>query len=196
MEQKPVASSLSQMSGDELFKRLNAHAIRVFGEYGFLGSESVLTGVAKSPEDYAEKIFVDHVMGRIREKGLAYLCRAVRNDIIDDLRSPTQKMTETRPNLPQQVTDDDRPRAPVMDDLTHPDKPVDDLLIEEAYVAHLRRCVDLEPDLKEYLEAIVDLGLTKPADIASALDIPTTEVQARRKKMRRRLVRLGIAQVK
>jgi DNA-directed RNA polymerase specialized sigma24 family protein len=196
MEPKHVASSLSQMSGDELFKRLKAHAIRVFGEYGFLGSESILPGVAKSPEDYAQKIFVDHVMGRIRDKELAYLCRAVRNDIIDDLRSPTQKLTESRPNLPQQAQDDDRPRISVMDDLIHPGKLVDDLLTEEAYRAHLLSCVDKEPDLKEYLEAIFYLDLTKPGDIASALDIPATEVRARQKKMRRRLVGLGIAQVK
>jgi len=191
-----VANSLSHVSSEELLKKLTAFAVMVFGEFGFLGGEALLPGIGKSPLDYAERIFVDYVMGRIRAKELAYLCHAVRNDIIDDLRSPAQKRTELRSNLPQNRQNDDGPRPPAMDDLRASNPTVEDVLDEETYKARVRRCVEDEPDLKEIVEAVFDLNLTKPTDIASALDITSAAVQARRKKLRRRLITSGIVQVK
>jgi DNA-directed RNA polymerase specialized sigma24 family protein len=189
-----VTTPLATISKDEVWKRLLAHALRVFREFGLSGDDSVLPGFGKSPDDYAQTVFIKYVLGQTKAKELAYLCKAVRNDIIDDLRSPIQKLTESRANLTPNLVEGDK-HIPTMDDLQSPNKPVDDLLSEQSYIARLRLCVEREPDLKEYLEAIVDLGLTKPADIASFLEISPEAVRARQKKMRRRLIGHCIVQV-
>ena len=189
-----MATPLARISNEELWKRLLVHAVWVFHEFGFSSRGSVLPGLGKSPEDYAQTVFMKYLLGEIKAKNLSYLCKAVRNDIIDDLRSPSQKLTESRANLTQERAGPDN-RLPSMDDLQSLGKSVDDLLSEEAYISRLRRCVESEPELKEYLEAIVDLGLVKPAEIASLLGIFPEAVRARQKKMRRRLIGLGIGQV-
>jgi DNA-directed RNA polymerase specialized sigma24 family protein len=189
-----VGSPLAMMSKVEVWKMLLAHALRVFGEFGLSGADAVLSGFGKSAEDYAQTVFIKYVLGQTKAKELAYLCKAIRNDIIDDLRSPVQKLTESRANLTENTVEGDKHIAS-MDDLHSPKKPVDDFLSEESYIARLRLCVENEPDLKEYLEAIVDIGLTKPADIASFLEISPEAVRARQKKMRRRLIGHGIVQV-
>lgn len=188
-----MVTSLATITRDELWKRLLVHALRVFREFGFSG-DSILPGFGKCPEDYAQAVFMKYLLGQIKAKELAYLCKAIRNDIIDDLRSPNQKLTESRANLTQEIAGVDN-QHPAMDDLQRLDKAVDDLLSEESYINRLRRCVESEPDLKEYLEAIVDLGITKPAEIGSVLGISAEAVRARQKKMRRRLIGQGIVQV-
>jgi len=45
-----------------------------------------------------------------------------------------------------------------------------------------------DPDLEEMVRVILDLNLEKPRDIAAALGITTTEVQNRKKRLRRRFV--------
>ena len=45
-----------------------------------------------------------------------------------------------------------------------------------------------EPDLEEVVRAILDLNLHKPRDIAAALGITTTEIQNRKKRLRRRFI--------
>jgi DNA-directed RNA polymerase specialized sigma24 family protein len=187
-----VAAQLATMSKSEIWKRLLAHALQVFAKYGFAGA--ILPGIGKCAEDYAQEMFIKYALEQIKAKELAYLCTAMRNKIIDDLRKPAQRLTESRANLTQTAADADR-RIPSMDDLQSPDKPEIDKLSEETYIARLRVCVESEPDLKEYLEAIVDIGLTKPADIASFLEISPEAVRLRQKKMRRRLVGQGIVQV-
>jgi DNA-directed RNA polymerase specialized sigma24 family protein len=187
-----VAAKLATMSKSEIWKRLLAHALRVFAKYGLAGA--ILPGIGKAAEDYAQDVFIKYVLEQIKAKELAYLCTAIRNNIIDDLRKPIQRLTESRANLTEGAVDGNR-RIPSMDDLQSPSKPAIDMLSEEAYIARLRVCVESEPDLKEYLEAIVDIGLTKPADIASFLEISPEAVRLRQKKMRRRLIGQGIVQV-
>jgi DNA-directed RNA polymerase specialized sigma24 family protein len=189
-----VATPLATMSKGELWKRLLAHALRVFAEFGYCGADSILPGFGKSAEDYAQNVFIKYVLGQSKAKELAYLCKEIRNDIIDDLRSPIQKLTESRGNLAENTVQGDK-HIPSMDDLQDLGKPVSDLLSEKSYTDRFRRCVESEPDLKDYLEAIVDIGLTKPADIASFLEISPEAVRARQKKMRRRLIGQGIVQV-
>ena len=43
-------------------------------------------------------------------------------------------------------------------------------------------------DLEEMVSAVLDLNLHKPRDIAAALGITTSEVQNRKKRLRRRFV--------
>jgi DNA-directed RNA polymerase specialized sigma24 family protein len=190
-----VAAPLASISKDELWKRLLVHAVWVFHEFGFSSKDTVLPGFGKSPEDYAQTVFMKYLLGQIKAKNLTYLCRAVRNDIIDDLRSPAQKLTESRANLAHEKYGAENP-IPSMDDLQSLNKSADDVLSEESYIARLRRCVESEPELKEYLEAIVDLGLDKPAEIGSFLGISPEAVRARQKKMRRRMIGHGIVEVK
>src|ERR1700722_9985649 len=94
-----LATPLAAMSEGEVWKRLLGHALRVFAEFGFFGADRVVPGFGKSAEDYAQTVYISYVLGQTKAKELAYLCTTIRNDIIDDLRSPLHKLTESRANL-------------------------------------------------------------------------------------------------
>lgn len=61
------------------------------------------------------------------------------------------------------------------------------VLDEDEYRAHIRAVVEDEPPLKDLVEAVLDLELCKPEDIADALGTSAADIQNRKKKLRRRL---------
>jgi DNA-directed RNA polymerase specialized sigma24 family protein len=70
------------------------------------------------------------------------------------------------------------------------------LLDEENYRKRVSASLAGEPELAEVVRAILDLNLYKPREIATALGISVTEVQNRKKRLRRRFTELNLVQGK
>jgi DNA-directed RNA polymerase specialized sigma24 family protein len=86
------------------------------------------------------------------------------------------------------VANDSADGAPSLDELPADASDVSILLEDEDYCRRVWASLAGEPDLEEVVRAILDLNLHKPRDIAAALGITTTEVQNRKKRLRRRFI--------
>lgn len=119
------------------------------------------------------------------------LATALRNDVIDALRKAAHGKEEPRPPTAED-DESETHAAPAIDEYsgTAEDPVVE--LDEEKYKATLRTRLSGEPDLVEMVEAVLDLDLRKPEEIASVLGVNAEDVQNRKKKLRRRLIQHGI----
>lgn len=72
----------------------------------------------------------------------------------------------------------------------------DTALDEDRYRSRLRAVLGREPELLEVVEAVLDLNLCKPEAIADVLNTTASEIQNRKKKLRRRLVKHGIVKAR
>ncbi len=183
-----------------LARRLTAYGLIVFAELSLGGKDSVIPGTGLSVDDFVGKILLEYTTGKIKHhksRGalMTVLGTAMRNDIIDALRKKSHEREETRAtvsvNKDSESTDyekpslDDYPQAVAPD----PSSAVD----EDEYRDRIRAAVDDEPELKEVVEAVLDLELYKPEDIASALGTSAADIQNRKKKLRRRLCKQELA---
>jgi len=188
-----LPSKMAETDSCALIDKLMAHALRVFAEYGLYGKDAVIPGVGVSAEDFAWDILREHLTGKIKNKDLPYLLTALRHDIVDKLRLDAHEKTDHFPVNPPGELDAENTKC--LDGFASGEPRADDLLYQSGYTARVRRLVADEPDLRELVEAVFDLGLTKPGDIAEALGVPATDVYARQKKLRRRLITHGIREV-
>ena len=180
-----MSNPLAEADACELIERLTAHALRVFAEYGMPGRDAVIQGIGKSAEDFAYDVLTEYLTGKIKTKELAYLYTALRNDIIDKLKSSPHCTSVLMPVIPQ--SDLAPENAECLDRFPSKQVRADDYLSEESYKSRVRNLVADEPDLREIVEAIFDLDLLKPQEIADALNITPVEVYARKKRLRLRL---------
>jgi DNA-directed RNA polymerase specialized sigma24 family protein len=79
---------------------------------------------------------------------------------------------------------DDFPQQSVPDQIS--------VLDEAAYRDRVRSSFENEPKLKEVVEAVLDLDLYKPEEIADAIGTTAADIQNRKKKLRRRLRAAGL----
>jgi len=70
------------------------------------------------------------------------------------------------------------------------------LLDEENYRKRVWASLAGEHELAEVVRVILDLNLHKPREIAAALGISATEVQNRKKRLRRRFIESNLVQGK
>ena len=188
-----MGNSSAEISPAALFQKLTAHAVRVFAEYGLCGPAAVMPGLGLSAEDFASIVFIEYTTGKIKVKQLAYLYTALRNDIRDKLGSAAQKTTDHLPITTE--VDKDGKAMKHLDGFPSKDCLVEDLLCEDSYKSRVRACVATEPELRELVEAVFDLDLVKPAEIAVALGVSSEEVNVRKRKLARRLVKHGLKMV-
>lgn len=182
----------------ELSVRLEGYGLRIFAEFGLGGQNATVPGVGLSLED-----FVWNVLSQYAEGALAYeaargelfslLARALRNDIIDALRKAAHSREEARSPLPRENTSENEPVT--LDELPTQSASIESLLAEQSYRARLLETFSDEPELADVVRTILDLDLTKPQEIAAALGIPVTELQNRKKRLRRRLVEYRAVEV-
>jgi DNA-directed RNA polymerase specialized sigma24 family protein len=175
----------------ELAFRLAAFARRTFADFGLGGPDAALTGVGLSPEDFAWRVREDYVEGRLAHEAsrgdvFALLATALRNDIIDSLRKAAHMREENRSSLRRER--DSADDLPSLDELPAKASDVSITLEEEEYRRRVWATLAGEPELEEMVRAILDLNLHKPRDIAAALSITATEVQNRKKRLRRRFI--------
>jgi len=192
-DDRDVAKSMDDIGAGELIQRLTAFAVRAFAMYGMVGPGAVMPGVGMSAEDFASNLFVDYLTGKIKIKALPYLYTALLNNVRDKLGSSAQKTTDHIPANAE--TDGDGERAKHLDGFSSNQTPVVDYLCEESFKARIRACAAIEPDLKEIVEAVFDLELLKPAEIAEVLGITAEEFHVRKRKLARRLVKYGLKMV-
>lgn len=180
----------------ELAVRLAGYGARTFAELGLGGHTAVIGGVGLSIEDFVWKTLADFAEGRLKyhsSKGdlLNLLGTAMRRDIIDALRKRSHEREEARPP----VADDKGAGESHKRSLEHFASDGTDLVQivdEEEYCARVRAAFDDEPELKEVVEAVLDIGALQPREIADVVGVSTDEIQNRKKKLRRRVVERGL----
>jgi DNA-directed RNA polymerase specialized sigma24 family protein len=184
---------LAEADACALIEKLMAYALRVFAEQGLGGKGAVIPGVGKSAEDFAYDVLLQYLTGKIKNRDVPYLLTALRNDILDKLKSAAHKTTDHLPANPQGDSEDGKTKF--LDGFQSRDKPVDALVCEKSYEERARKLVAAEPDLRELVEAVLDLDLHKPAEIAEALGTTATNIQTRKKRAKRRLMVLNSQEV-
>jgi RNA polymerase sigma factor (sigma-70 family) len=183
----------------QLTKRLTAHGLVVFAEFSIGGKDAVIPGTGLSVEDFVGKVLLEFTLGKIKHhksRGslITVLGTAMRNDIIDALRKKSHEREETRSSISvneDSELQDHEKRA--LDD--HPQQSAPDpisVLDEGDYRGRVRSAFDDEPALKEVVEAVLDLDLYKPEEIADAIGTNAADIQNRKKKLRRRLREKGL----
>src|SRR5258708_31245353 len=113
----------------------------------------------------------------------------MRNEIIDALRKKSHECEVSR--SPVSVTenmDAKEDRQQTLDE--YPQQSIPDPIVvldENNYRDRVRLAFDSELTLKEVVEAVLDLDLYKPEEIADAIGTTAAGIQNRKKKLRRRL---------
>ena len=178
----------------ELYDELIAFALNEFRAYGLYGPDVVFPGTGKTAQDYASEVFLGFVAGRIRTKGnrIAYLCTAVRNDIVDTTRLKSFKVARLDGDGTSRQDGEEK-----QDLRTLPSGELapDEAAIKAQVEARTRLLVQHEPELKELVEAVLDLGLVRPAEIADFLGVPVDDIYSRKKKLRVMGVASGMLKV-
>jgi RNA polymerase sigma factor (sigma-70 family) len=178
----------------QLTKRLTAYGTVVFGEFSIVGKDAAIPGTGLSVEDFVGKVLLEYTLGKIKHhksRGslMTVLGTAMRNDIIDALRKKSHEREETRSSISvnedSELQDNEKP---ALDD--YPQRLAADpisTLDEDQYRERVRSVFDDEPELKEVVEAVLDLNLYKPEEIADAIGTDAADIQNRKKRLRRRL---------
>jgi DNA-directed RNA polymerase specialized sigma24 family protein len=184
-------NKLADADACELVQKLTAHALRVFAQYGLGGKYAVIPGTGRSAEDFVLDVLTEYLTGKLKTKDLPYLYTALRHKIIDKLRSAPHKTTNQPTANDDEELNSGAPKQHRPAQIVRPD----DFVGGQSTEMRVRACVESEPKLRELVEAIFDLGLLTPREIAEALNVPATEVYVRKKQLRRRLITLGIPEV-
>lgn len=183
--------TLPEIDFGELAVRLAGYGLRVFAEFGLGGSGAMVPGVGLSVEDFVWNVLSEYAQGFLayeagRGELFSLLARALRNDVIDALRKAAHLREEARATRGNE--DKSRNQPPALDELPMAGSAIDTWLVADSYRARLLEALADEPELAAVVHAVLDLGLSKPRDIAAALGIPVTEFQNRKKRLRRRLI--------
>ena len=182
-----------------LTKRLTAYGLFVFAEFSLGGKDAVVPGSGLSVEDFVVKVLSEYATGKIKHhksRGslMTVLGTAMRNDIIDALRKKSHEREETRATI--SVNEDSEAKEyekPALDEYPQSSAPDPSSAVDEhEYRERVRAAVEDEPALKEMVEAVLDLDLFKPEDIADAVGTSAANIQNRKKKLRRRLCKMGL----
>lgn len=183
----------------QLTKRLTAYGSVVFAEFSLGGKDAVIPGTGLSIEDFVGKVLLEYTLGKIKHhksRGslITVLGTAMRNDIIDALRKKSHEREETRSSISANEDSEVQKREkPALDDYPQQSAPDQISVLDEAdYRDGVRSAFDDEPALKEVVEAVLDLDLYKPEEIADAIGTNTADIQNRKKTLRRRLRATGL----
>ncbi len=180
-------------------KRLSAYGSVVFGEFSIGGKDALIPGTGLSIEDFVGKTLLDYMLGKIKHhksRGslMTVLGTAMRNDIIDALRKKSHESEESRSSISaSQDSEVQEHGKPALDDYSQqfPHDQVS-VLDEADYRDRVRSAFESEPKLKEVVEAVLDLDLYRPEEIADAIGTTPADIQNRKKKLRRRLRATGL----
>jgi RNA polymerase sigma factor (sigma-70 family) len=171
-----------------------AYGLVVFAEFSLGGVDAVVPGTGLSVEDFVAKVLLEYATGKIKHQKsrgslMTVLSTAMRNDIIDALRKKSHKLEETRATITvDEDSEGEDHEKPAMDQFPQSLAPDPSSVVDEdEYRARVRAVVDNEPPLKDLVEAVLDLELYKPEEIADALGTSAPDIQNRKKKLRRRL---------
>jgi|GEM_PF-1602980 len=188
----------SRINWSRLLQWLTSCAAKWFLEEDICGRDDVLPATGKSPTDLVFDTVTDFIEGKIKfraksaetyEKDLFNLLRTVmRHDFLDLIKSGDYERTDVIDALRSDDNGPTNPAGPVLEEL-HDSSGCDGFYsLESAVVA--RRVLPIisdDPELKEFVEAVLCLGCWKREDVASALDITPQEVTNRKRRLEVRL---------
>jgi RNA polymerase sigma factor (sigma-70 family) len=182
-----------------LTERLTAYGLVVFGQFSLGGPATVIPGTGLSIEDFVANVLLAYAIGKIKHQNsrgslMTVLSTAMRNDIIDALRKKSHELEEARATTSADENSEDKHHEKAALD-EYPQSLAADpysVIDEDEFRARIRAMVDDEPQLKDLVEAVLDLELYRPEDIADALGTSAADIQNRKKKLRRRLRQSGL----
>lgn len=176
---------------DEVVDRLMAEAVRLFASARLVGADRVMSGLGVSPEDLAYQtitaLLEDKTVRYRKDDGelLPFLKRVMRNDFIDMVRRPVYKRTD----IVDPVDEASRQQEGAVQTLetlgASGSNPQPDLFWRD----RVRLIVADDPKLVEYVDAILELELTKPAEIADLLSTTVEDIYNRRRRLATRIAR-------
>jgi len=175
-----------------LLPSLTAYAAKLFLQEGISSREDMLPATGKSSRGLAFDVITEFIDGDMKfrprsvetyESDLfGYLKTAIHNDFLDLIKSHEYQTTQVIDAAKSGSGDETQF---VLEDAADPRTEHEFHSLAIATLARrLLPIVENEPDLKEVLEAILYLGLTKREDIADALGIPPQEVTYRKNRLR------------
>lgn len=183
-------SRFANVDFDSLLSRLYVVAQGLFARQGLKGHSSILSATGKSAEDLVLEVVTSFIVGeklewrpkRPDEDPFPLLVTVLKHDFLDLVRGGrAHKRTVVVGSLQEK------------EDLGggYPDQAVQIHMKAEDLVTK-ERVYDLvkgERQLQEYVEVVLELGLTKPKDIAEFLGISSDQVRNRQRRLRTRLAR-------
>ena len=191
---KVALAQKPRFSGEELdglLRKLTAYAVVLFAQHGLTGPDVSLRGAGVSPEDLAVATLGKLVAGELnyhRSKGRldSYLATAMLHDFLDLLRSKAHSTSVDLDSGDRNAEVIEHARGARLDCSPEQHDPVT-IVAEQECKEKVFALVKGEKDLEEMAYAILELDATKPRDIAELLKTSTTDIQTRKKRMRRRL---------
>ena len=180
-----------------LLKMLTLRAYRFLGFATAAGTDPVLGELGLSPEDFAVAVLGKWLVGQLRffgdrERLPAFLTKVMTRDILEMLRKRGVKLSRSGKtvSLDEVILLDPGTQS-------SPESLWDirKLVREERFMAALRECTADDSDLQEFVYAVSEWdsdGVPAPREIADLLGVPTIEVQNRKRKLARRLVKHGV----
>jgi DNA-directed RNA polymerase specialized sigma24 family protein len=174
---------------DSLLSRLYAVAQGLFARQGLKGDASILPGTGKSAEDLVLDTVQAFVQGeKIKwrpehpdEDPYPLLLIAMKRDFLDLVRKGrAYKRTIVVDSVEEE---ENSKRTEQGADLEEGSGKAED---DETKVK-IYSLLEGNKELEEYVEAILELGLKKPNDIAEILGITTGQVRSRQRKVRTKL---------
>lgn len=185
------------MSKDDRFKgidwqdvlyRLTLRARHLFKMARLKGHSLALEAAGVTPDDLAQGVILDALEDeRVkfrpgRASAVTFLSRVLENDFKDLLRKGFRLLRKTQVLDAAAEDGADDPRyAGVVSDVSDCDAGATRVQLR----AILLDLVKGDPELEDYVVAIVDFQARKPADQAELLRVPVTEITNRRKRLTR-----------
>jgi DNA-directed RNA polymerase specialized sigma24 family protein len=179
----------------KLLPPLTACAARWFLEEGILGRDDLLPATGTSPKEFAFDTILKFAEGGLKfrpkspetyERDLfSFLRTVMRHDFLDLIKSHEYDRTDVIDAV--KAVEDEQP-GPVLEEL--PDASAGDGFYSLEAAAIARKVLPLvedDPELKEFVEAVLCFGRWKREDIAEILGITPQEVTYRKNRLRVKL---------
>jgi hypothetical protein len=172
---------------EKLLGRLAARACDVLNVARFAVEDFVVDGLGKSPVDFSVDVFVLYLTGALPFTGdeealYHFLAEVMVHDILE-MRSSARKTTKKVPHLSGEVDETGTPQKGLddFDSGLSIDQLVEGDLFKERLYAALK---PTEPELCELVEAIFELNVLTPREIADVIGTTPSEIQNRKKRLK------------
>ena len=171
-----------------LLDRLAERACDVLNVGRFVAEDFVVDGLGKSPVDFSMDVFVLYLTDALPFTGdeealYHFLAEVMVHDILDQKRSSARKTTKKVPHLSGEIDDTGKLQIG-LDDFDSGfsiDQLVEGDLFKERLYALLK---PTEPELCELAEAIFELNVLTPREIADVIGTTPSEIQNRKKRLK------------
>jgi hypothetical protein len=176
---------------DAVIDQLMAEALRLFASARMVGEERVLKGLGQSPEDLVygtvEKVLEDKTVQYRKSRGplVPFLKQVMRHDFIDLLRKKAYKTT-TIIDPEDDARHDADGEVITLDSFEGKREQMPDVV----WRMRVRELASDDQMLLDYVDAILECGLTKPSDIAQLLSTTVADILNRRRRLATRIARI------